>query len=271
MPIRRNPRLIIFVLVTILAGLLYGNAVTLLPVPWTGISVVRPGATSTDLRWDLALMGASTGLMLGATLLTLAWRPLTKPLLVQFIAVSIVVDGCLQVPFRGPAYLLLALPAVAVVATYPRLRSLTEVRPERRLRRPFVLLGAVTGLALLVRVAVAVRQQIVLAGVDPSANLGWVDDAAHTTWIAVGALLTVTGRPGWRILGAAVALSLCYLGVTSVTLLEARGSWGPTWGVLAGIAGLAYLAAATWPNTVTTEMYTAHVSDVPAPRSRAAR
>jgi hypothetical protein len=251
MQVLRNPRLIIFVVLTVLAGLLYGNAATLLPVPWTDIPVVRAGVAPADLRWDLALMGASTGLWLAATFLILAWRPLSKPLLIQTVAVAIVLDACLEVSFRGPAYLLLAAPAVVVVAAYPRPRSLTEVQPRRRLRRPFIVLGVVTAAVLLARVGFAVWQQVDLLHADPSAELGWIDDAAHTVAIAVAALLAVTGRPGWRVVGALVGVCLCYLGITSLALPDARGSWGPSFAVLACLAGLAYLAAAARPRAVT--------------------
>jgi hypothetical protein len=270
MSVRQKLRLIIFVVVTVLAGLLYGYAATLLPVPWTDVPVDRPGVAPADLRWDLALMGVSTGLVFAGTLLALAWRPLTKPLLIQCIAVSLVLDSCVEVAFRGPAYLVLALPGYAVVAAYPRLRSLLQVGPARPLRAPFVLVGGLTGIVLLIRVAFAVWQQAGLSDGGPATDLGWIDDAAHTVAIAVAALLAVTGRPGWRILAALVGVGLCYVGVASLGLLDARGSWGPVGGGLACAAGLSYLLAAAWPAAVTARPSTSDLSDMAATPYRSA-
>jgi hypothetical protein len=237
----RNARVVLFRVVAVVAALFYGNALTLLPVPWTAVPVVRPGVPPADLRWGLALMGASTGLVLTGTLLALSVRPLTQPLLIQSLAVGVVLDACLEVPHRGPAYLLLALPAVAVIAACPRPRALLEARPAQRLRLPFVILGVVAGMILLVRTGFAAWQQVEVGGLGDG---GWIDDAAHTAGPAVAALLVVTGRPGWRVLAALVGGALCYLGVVSMVLTAAEGSWGPLWGPLACAAGVAYVAAA---------------------------
>jgi hypothetical protein len=239
MPVRRNPRLIVFTVVAVLAGLLYGYAATLLPVPWTDIPVTHSGIAPADQRWELALMAASTGVVLAGMLLSASWRPLTRPVLMQAVAVGVVLDVSLEVPVRGPAYLGLALPASIAVAAYPRLRSLSDVRPKQRLRLPFVVFGVLTGTMLLVRVVFVVGQPT-----------DWIDDAAHTVMVAVAALFAVSGRPGWRIVSALVGAALCYLGIVAVTLPESRG-WGPIWGVLACAAGLAYAAAAAWPAIVT--------------------
>lgn len=187
-------------------------------------------------------MGASTGVVLAGMLLLSSWRPLTRPLLMQAVAVGLVLDTSLEVPVRGPAYLGLALPALIAVAAYPRLRSLTDVRPQRRLRPWFVVFGVLTGTMLLARVVFVIRQPA-----------DWIDDAAHTVMIAVAALFAVSGRPGWRLLAALVGVALCYLGVVAVALSVSRG-WGPPWGVLAAAAGLIYTAAAAFPATVTSNI-----------------
>ena len=206
-------------------------------MPWLGTAAVDAGADSADARWTFALMGASTGVLLAGTLLAMAWRPLAKPLPAQFLLAGIVVDVCIEVPFRGAGYLVLALPAVAAVAAYPRLRSLTAMRVERG----FPLVFTVVGVVLLARVAVTVREAVTRD------SLGWVDDAAHLSWIALGALLAVTGRPGWRVLATLVGAVLCYLAVVSWVVPEAAGSWGPVSAGLAGAAGLGYLIAAGRP------------------------
>ncbi|MGK5678119.1 hypothetical protein [Actinoplanes sp. URMC 104] len=233
-------RLIVFRVVTVAAGLIYGYATTLLPVPWTAIPVDRAGYAPADIRWELALMGASTGVVLAGLLLASAWRPVELPLLPQVVAAGIVLDVCLEVPVRGPAYLALALPAVVAVLAYPRPRSLLEIRPGRRPRPWFVLFGLVTGGLLLARVVVMARR--------PDE---WVDDAAHTVLIAAAVLLTLTGRPGWRIVAALVGAALLYLGVVAV-VLPSSVAWGPVWGPPACVAGLAYGLAAVRPATVTT-------------------
>ena len=58
-------------------------------------------------------------------------------------------------------------------------------------------------------------------------------------WCVIAGFLALTKRPGWKVLGILVSLTLVYMSVAALLLPTQAGSWGMSDGVLSVLGGLA--------------------------------
>jgi len=72
-------------------------------------------------------------------------------------------------------------------------------------------------------------------------NYHWLTSVALALLLILGGSLASTRRPGWQALSAITGIAYLYLGSMALLLPDYAGSWGTIDGILALIAGLAYI------------------------------
>src|SRR5258706_9849024 len=141
--VKRRPwRTILF---TILAGLfallLMSSALPGLLEPWMLMSGPEPGYTPELHRWHSAMWGTLSGLLFNGSLLTLMWRPRTKPLVMQFVALTGIILFSVGMINGDPAAFILLAVFLAIVAVFPSSRRLLGLSRPEALRPPLPALG----------------------------------------------------------------------------------------------------------------------------------
>jgi len=118
-------RLIIFRVLAGLAGAFFLFTLPQAISPWGAVTLSNmDGVADPNLhRWSAALAGGPD-LGMSGLLLYLAWRPLTAPLALQWIALAAIVFLVVNVPFVGVYIAFIALPIVLVLIAYPQPREL---------------------------------------------------------------------------------------------------------------------------------------------------
>lgn len=220
-----------------------------LVAPWFFIGA-WPGHQFPEIhRWHDAQWGALFGLLIGGSLAMLARRPAEHPLLVQFVVVAAAVLVLLNAPF-DPLILsgLLAGvfgPLAAIALLYPDRAALLSVRPAslRAFNWPLAAVAVLSG-AVMARPAWRWYDiQFLRAPEEHSQFQHWTISAVLAVVLVVAGLLAATGRPGSLALGTLAGLTLVYLGLAALRVPDHAGSWGTEGGLLAIVAGSAYLAA----------------------------
>ncbi len=239
-------RTILFVVLAVVALWMYLHALPMLLTPWTTSADYISSAPSVHNpyihRWHSALAAAGTALLIGGTILVLLWRPRTKPLLMQYLAVAAVVGLLLNLPFVGPFMFLVVAPIFVLVAAYPAPRSLLDFSREGSFSRPLLALSLVA--AVLLAPVLWHWMALQVQGIGESATTNeWVADVEHTVLLLLAGTAASTRRPGWQVLGRLTGVTFLYLGVAALTVPDQPGSWGIVGGILALGGGVGYIAA----------------------------
>jgi hypothetical protein len=222
---------------------LFGSLRDLLLLP------AQSGFPSVIHRWHEAQSGALMTILFGGSLLTLLWKPQTKPLLTQYILLSIGIV-CLFFAFAtGLGFLPIAL-VVAVVfiailaAAYPRPRTLLNIRREASLSYPLLALTVVAAILLAPIIARELNYQVLgMTQLDVHAlNYHWLTSVVLALLLILGGSMAATRRPGWQALAVIVGITYLYLGSMALLLPDYAGSWGTIGGVLALLAGISYIS-----------------------------
>ena len=243
-------RVSLFRALALLVSLAYLPGVLLLIAPWAPSQIARDlpklsmlvvawaSATQPDSqRWAWGL-SAVVDAAIAVVLLSLAWRPLGRPLLPQFLALALVVAVGANIAFVGPGIVVGYSALLLVLLAYPR---------PRRLLTPFwrgpvdpwmLALAAVVGAFLLPDAWRALQAQV--QGADElSLNFGWASLLEHLANLWLIALLAASRRPGANLLALLAAGCFLYLGVAAIAVPDNPGSWGLLGGAVAltGCAG----------------------------------
>ena len=235
------------ILFEIIAGLLlllvlFGSFRDLLLLPG------QSGFPSIIHRWHEAQSGAFMVIIFGGSLLTLLWKPQRKPLLMQFIVLSIGIVSLAFATVSGVGFTPIALVAGIVligilVAAYPRSRDLLDIRREGSLSYPLLAITIVAAILLAPIIARELNYQILgMTQQDVHAlNYHWLTSVVLALLLILGGSLAATKQPGWQALGFIVGITYLYLGSMALMLPDYAGSWGTIGGVLGLLAGLSYI------------------------------
>jgi len=247
-------RLTLFRVLAVLLGLAYLPGALLLVAPWgpssmaTALPPLSPliwawgQAAHPDLqRWTFAL-SAVVDVAIAVILLCLAWRPLARPLLAQFLALALVVDLVANAPFV-PGIIVGYSPLLLLLVVYPEPRWLLTPIWRGPLDGRLLALAVAAGVVLFPSMWRALQAQV--AGADELAlNYGWASTVEHLVNLWLMALLAASRRPGSTLLALLVAACLLYLGVAAIGVPGNPGSWGFSVGAIAIAGGATYLALA---------------------------
>ena len=240
---RFNWRTLVFTVVTVVAALMYGSTIRLVIAPWV-LTGPQTGLQNPELdRWHDALMGISTGVLTGGSLLALLWRPREKPLLLQYLALATVAGVLLNAPFVGPFMFIIAVPIILVIIAYPAPRALLNFAREEHASRLLLALSVVAALLLAPIIWHSFIWQVQGVGGQSATANEWIADVEHTLLLLLAGFMTSTKRPGWRPLGILTGVTFLYLGIAALAVPHHAGSWGIIGGVLALLGGVGYIAA----------------------------
>ena len=249
-------RLTLFRVLAILLGLVYLPGVLLLAVPWAPSSMAKTLPTLSPLIWSWAqfahpdvgrwtfALSACVDEAIAVILFVLAWRPLARPLLLQFLALALVVDMVANVPFV-PGIIVGYSPLLLLLIAYPEPRRLLTPSWRGRIEWPLIALAAVVGALFLPQAWQAFRAQV--QGTDELAlNYGWASIVEHLCNLWLIALLAAFRQPGSTLLTILVAACFLYLGASAIAVPDNPASWGLDGGALAVVGGTAYMAVITF-------------------------
>src|SRR5262245_57956821 len=245
---RRDWRLIIWRVVAGLGALLFligMPGLLALLEPWVLVAPDQPGYTAEIHRFHEAHWGIIHSLLYGGCLLALLRRPREQPLLVQFFAVSTLIEVAgytLVEPLDPMPFVILAI----VVAAYPAPRALVSASREGPVSPPLLGLSVLAAALMLPEVGRLVQLQLVDLVSEHGSGHHWILTAILELMLIAGGLLAATRRPGWKALGIIIGLAFVYLGVASISLPYYAGSWNMWGGALAMAGGCAFIGATLW-------------------------
>src|SRR6266704_1725414 len=133
----------------------------------------QSGFPSVIHRWHEAQSGAFMTILFGGSLLTLLWKPQTKPLLMQYLVLSIgIVCICFATATGAgftPIVLVVGVVLIGIlVAAYPRPRDLLNIRREPSLSYPLLAITVVAAICACVKLSLA--------------HFGCIGSPSHTWW-----------------------------------------------------------------------------------------
>ena len=209
----------------------------------------QSGFPSVIHRWHEAQSGAFMTILFGGSLLTLLWKPQTKPLLMQYLVLSIGIVCIFFATASGagftPIVLVVGVVLIGIlVAAYPRPLDLLDIRREASLSYPLLAITVVAAIVLAPIIARELNYQILgMTQQDIHAlNYHWLTSVVLALLLILGGSLAATRRPGWRALAFIVGITYLYLGSMALLLPDYAGSWGTIGGVLGLLGGLGYIS-----------------------------
>lgn len=210
----------------------------------------QSGFPSIIHRWHEAQSGAFTVMLLGSSLLVLLWKPHTKPLVMQYLLLSLVIVCLLFATATGigfmPIVLVFGLVFIAILAAaYPKPRELLNFRRNASLSYPLLAITIVAAILLAPLIARELNYQILgMTQQDVHAlNYHWLTSVVLALLLILGGSLAATKRPGWQALAFIIGITYLYLGSMAFLLPDYAGSWGTIGGVLGLLGGLGYISA----------------------------
>src|SRR6266481_7415076 len=236
------------ILFVIVAGLLtllvfYGGILDLLLLSG------QSGFPSEIHRWHEGQAGTLMVIVFGGSLLALLWRPQSKPLLAQFMVLSIAILSLAFAAVSGAGFnpLVLAIGAVLIgilVAAYPKPRDLVNVRREGSLSYPLLAITLIAAIFLAPIIARELNYQILgMTEHDVHAlNYHWLTSVVLSLLLILAGSLAATRRSGWRTVACMIGIAYLYLGSMALLLPDYAGSWGIIGGVLGLLGGLGYMS-----------------------------
>lgn len=221
--------------------------------PWT-LMAAWPGHQYPELhRWHDAQWGALLVILLAGPLMRLLLRPAERPLLLQFLLVATGALVLLNAPFDPLILLGFAFGLFGPVALLAYLAPercelrVFGLQPGERLNWALVALSVLVG-GLLARPAWRGYDMQLLGAHDEHSTLQhWLLTAMLTVALVTAGWLAATKRPGAVALGIIAGVALVYLGIAAVAVPDHAGSWGTLGGMLAVLAGIAYITATALP------------------------
>ena len=246
-------RLTLFRVLAALLGLVYLPGAILMIAPWapsrmaTALPNLSPliwawaKSAHPDLqRWAFAF-SACVDEAIALILFYLAWRPLGRPLLLQFLALALVVALGANIPFIGPGIIVGYSPLLLLLVAYPEPRWLLTPIWRGRISWSLLALAVVVGAFFIPLVWRAFQAQV--KGADELAlNFAWASIVEHLCNLWLIAFFATSQQPGSTLLALVVTACLLYLGVAAISVPGNPGSWGLAGGAIAILGGAAYIA-----------------------------
>ena len=254
-------RIVLFRVLATLVGVAYLPGVLLMILPWAPSSVTSGLPNLSPLVWawakashpDLQLWAFSFSACIDGAiaviLFSLAWNPLQKPLLPNFILLAYLVALCVNVPFVGPGIIIAYSALLIVVVAYPKLSLLLTTPWRGPISWPLLVLAAAIAAYFIPQVLSALQAQIRDAD-DLSRSYAWASIAEHLANLWLIAFFAAFRRPGAKLLALLLGFCLIYLGAAAICLPSNPGSWGRTGGAVAIVGGALYIGfiAYEWRN-----------------------
>jgi hypothetical protein len=192
--------------------------------------------------WHIAELTA-IAILLGGVMFGLVRKPEEKPLLAQFIVMSMIILALGIAPFSIPVLGLLPL-AGLLVLTYPKPRALFSFSLQGRMSIALLAITAPLAVILVPIIQQEIHYQIIgMTENDAHAQLlHWIGSALLYVLLILAGVLASTKRPGWKRLGIITGLTYCFLGVIGLIVPGyAAGAWSEAGGLFALFFGALYI------------------------------
>jgi hypothetical protein len=245
----RQPTRYRLILFSVLAGLIclarvgLTGAIPGLVAPWIQLpGNTLPEHTPSLHIWHGAEWGAFTVLLSCGCLVALLRKPTEKHLVFQFFVLVWFFLGIIGIIF-SPAYtmsyvIIAILPSILVTLAYPGKRSLLKFSFQLSLKNKLMMFAVLSLLILLPTGIFSLLMQINGSPMDEHViRIDWAKSFGINVSLIFAGFLTASRRPGWRTLGFLLAITYIYLGVASISAVNAPGSWGLIGGALSVIGG----------------------------------
>ena len=203
--------------------------------------ILRDPADSIHL-WHIAELTA-IAIVLGSVMFGLVRKAEEKPLLAQFIVMSVIILAIGIAPFFMAAVGLLLLAGLLVLA-YPKPRALLSFSHKGRISAALLAITVLLAVILDPIIQQEIRYQIIgMSENDAHALLlHWIGSALLYVMLILAGVLASTKRPGWKWLGIITGLTYCYLGVIALIVPSyAAGTWSEAGGLFALFLGALYI------------------------------
>ena len=203
--------------------------------------ILKDPADSIHL-WHIAELTA-IAILLGGVMFGLVRKPEKKPLLAQFIVMSMIILALGIAPFSIPVLGLLPL-AGLLVLTYPKPRALFSFSLQGRMSIALLAITAPLAVILVPIIQQEIHYQIIgMTENDAHAQLlHWIGSALLYVLLILAGVLASTKRPGWKRLGIITGLTYCFLGVIGLIVPGyAAGAWSEAGGLFALFFGALYI------------------------------
>ena len=204
--------------------------------------ILKDPADSIHL-WHIAELTALSAILLGGVMFGLVRKPEEKPLLAQFVIMSVIILAVGIAPFFIPAVGLLLLAGLLVLA-YPKPRALLSFSHKGRISAALLAITVLLAVILDPIIQQEIHYQIIgMAENDAHALLlHWIGSALLYVMLILAGVLASTKRPGWKWLGIITGLTYCYLGVIALIVPGyAAGAWSEAGGLFALFFGALYI------------------------------
>lgn len=208
----------------------------------------QSGFPSIIHRWHEAQSGVLAVIVFGGSLLALLWRPLSKPLLMQFMILAIAIFCIAFATVSGagfnPIMLAVGVGLIAILAAaYPKPRNLLSVSRSGSLNYSLLAITVIAAVFLAPVMARELNYQIPgMTEHDVHAmNYHWLTSVMLALVLVLAGVLAATKQPGWYVSGFIAGIAFLYLGSMAIFLADYAGSWGTTGGVLGILGGLGYI------------------------------
>lgn len=208
----------------------------------------QSGFPSIIHRWHEAQSGVLAVIVFGGSLLALLWRPLSKPLLMQFMILAIAIFCIAFATVSGagfnPIMLAVGVGLIAILAAaYPKPRNLLSVSRSGSLNYSLLAISVIAAVFLAPVMARELNYQIPgMTEHDVHAmNYHWLTSVMLALVLLLAGVLAATKQPGWYVSGFIAGIAFLYLGSMAIFLADYAGSWGTTGGVLGILGGLGYI------------------------------
>jgi hypothetical protein len=204
--------------------------------------ILRDPADSIHL-WHIAELTALAAILLGGVMFGLVRKPEKKPLLAQFVIMSVIILAIALIPFDIRLVGLLPL-AGLLVLTYPKPRALFSFAHKGRISIALLAITIPLAVILIPIIQQEIHYQIIgMAENDAHALLfHWIGSALLYVLLILAGVLASTKRPGWKRLGNVTGLTYCFLGVIGLIVPSyAAGAWSEAGGLFALFFGALYI------------------------------
>ncbi len=238
-----------FIAAAIIFGIYFGFmfGISLLS-PWLGIDL-GPGYENAEVHYFHSVQwGVYWGILICGSLLCLAWKPLKKPIVMEFIIIVSVIYIVAALSFgHGILPVLMAVPIVIVIACYPGLGSLFSLKANYS--KPLLVVTVIAGIAMFSGVWDSFYLEVTQHD-EHHKFQHWLVSALLPIFLFIGGILTATQRMGWITLSILLGISYVYLGVSSLLLPDYPSSWNGTVAILTIIIGMTYFILNWFDKTI---------------------
>jgi hypothetical protein len=204
--------------------------------------ILKDPADSIHL-WHIAELTSLSAILLGGVMFGLVRKPEKKPLLAQFIVMSVIILTVGLTPFDIKLIGLLPLAGLLVLA-YPQPRTLLSCSHRGRISAPLLAITVLLAVILDPIIQQEIRYQMIgMTENDAHALLfHWIGSAILYVLLILAGVLASTKRPGWKRLAIVTGLTYCFLGVIGLIVPGyAAGAWSEAGGLFALFFGALYI------------------------------